>query len=366
MLRILHVIGKMDRAGAETMLMNLYRNIDREKIQFDFMVFTNEEGDYDQEIKDLGGIIYHMPAFKGINYLSLYRKFGKFFKEHPYGIVHAHIGSLAPAYLKCAKRYGSYAIAHSHATNSNKLGERIVFSMFASGVRNIADYFFACSEEAGIDRFGEKIVESTNFAIIKNAIDSEKFIYSEERHQILKKKFGVENNLVIGHVGRFVASKNHKFIVEIAEEYLKTRKDVKFIFVGRGEEEENIKALIAKKNLEDYFIFAGVRNDIPDLMNTFDAFIFPSFYEGLGNVGIEAQAAGLPCFFSDTIPDEAVITDNVWKYPLSWGAAVWKEHMDQVLENYQRRNVQSEVIKSGFDVRQSAKELEQFYLSKSN
>ena len=218
MLRVLQVIGKMDRAGAETIIMNIYRNIDRSKVQFDFMVFSSEKGDYDDEILQLGGNIYRMTAFKGYNYFRLCEEFRKFFEKYPYKVVHGHIGSLAPAYLKAAKKRGAYTIAHSHATKSNRKLENFIFNIFSYRVRYIANYFFACSKQAGIDRFGNKIINSERFEVVNNAIDSEKYKYTLERHEKLKKKYGLENKLIIGHVGRFSPEKNHKFVIDVFEE----------------------------------------------------------------------------------------------------------------------------------------------------
>lgn len=361
MFRVLQVIGKMDRAGAETMIMNLYRNIDKSKIQFDFMVFSEEEGDYDQEIITNGGKIYRMPVFKGYNYFSLYRKFLEFFKEHKYPIVHGHMGSLAPAYLKCAKKAGAYTIAHSHGPNSNVLSERIVYGILSYAVRYVADYFYACSKESGVDRFGKKVVNSSRFKVLSNAIPTEEYRFTKERQDKLKEKFGLTNRVVIGHVGRFVASKNHKFMIEVCEEMCKTCPEVMFVFVGMGKEKNIIEDMVTEKQLHDYVNFMGVRSDIPDMMNLFDGFIFPSIYEGLGIVGIEAQAAGLPCFFSDAIPQEAIVTQNVWQYSLELGAKQWKDNILNVLEQYIRKDAYQEVVKSGFDILQTTKDLEKFY-----
>lgn len=366
MIRVLHVIGRMDRAGAETMIMNIYRNIDRTKVQFDFMVFTDNKADYDDEIESLGGRIYHMPTFKGYNYINLYRKFQKFFKEHPYKVVHGHIGSLAPSYLLCAKKKGAYTIVHSHGPNSNVFLTRIVFTALAYWVRYVADYFFACSKEAGIDRFGDKIVKSNRFQVINNAIENQKFTYTKERHQTMKRKFGVEDKIVLGHVGRFVPVKNHKFMINIFEAINKRKSNVVLVFVGDGEERPAMERLAAEKGLDDKILFLGVRDDIPDMMNLFDAFIFPSFYEGLGNVGIEAQAAGLPCFYSHVIPDEAIVTENVWKLSIEDGAENWADVIMQVLEDYEREDTSKYIARAGFDVVQSARVLEEFYMIHTN
>lgn len=221
MIRVLHVIGKMDRAGAETMLMNIYRKIDRRKIQFDFLVFTSERADYDDEIEKLGGNIYRLTTFRGYNYLDLRPKINKFFAEHKYQIVHGHMGSLAPLYLSAAKRYGAYTIAHSHATNSNIFFERVLFDFFSHRVRNIADFFMACSKQAGIDRFGVAIVESDRFKIINNGIDTVQYRYSIQRAEKLKKEFHLEDKIIYGHIGRFVPSKNHQFLIKVFYEVVK-------------------------------------------------------------------------------------------------------------------------------------------------
>lgn len=365
MLRVLQVIGKMDRAGAETFIMNLYREIDVSKVQFDFMVFTDEKGDYDDEIEQRGGHIYHMPAFKGYNYFSLCKKFDVFFKEHPYKVVHGHIGSLAPAYLKSAKKYGAYAIAHSHSTNSNEYLERIIFNMLASRVRKIADFFFGCSRGAGEDRFGKTIANSNRFKVINNGVDSAEFVYTPQRNLVLKEKYGLEGKFVYGHVGRFTGVKNHPFLIDVFNEIQKSQENAVLILIGRGEDEEQIKGKVKQLGLENKVYFFGIRSDISDMMNLMDAFIFPSKYEGLGNVGIEAQAAGLPCFFSSGIAKEACITNQVSIYDLSDGPELWAQNILKVLSTFQRVDTHQKIIDANFDISFVAKELQDFYMEHS-
>ena len=363
MLRILHVIGKMDRAGAETMIMNLYRNMNREQIQFDFMVFTDQEADYDDEIRYLGGNIYHMPAFKGINYLSLGKSIDQFFSAHHYDIVHGHIGSLAPLYLKIAKKHGAFAIAHSHATNSTDFIERTVFGFLAHPVRYIADYFLACSKQAGIDRFGNRIVESDRFSILNNGIDCNAYKYSEERHKLLKKRFHLEDKTIIGHVGRFVPEKNHEFLIDVFEQIHQTNSDTILILAGRGPEEEKIREIVKIKNLENHVMFLGIRDDISDLMNLFDIFIFPSMHEGLGSVGVEAQAAGLPSFVSEGIPNEAILTNHCWILSLKDSAKEWALTIERKMMEFERCDSSEEIIKAEYDIGETANRLQKFYLS---
>lgn len=362
MLRVLQVIGKMDRAGAETMLMNIYRNIDRTKLQFDFLVFTTEKADYDDEIESLGGKIFHLPAFKGYNYFSIRKELKKFFKEHEYTIVHGHIGSLAPVYLKFAKKHGGYAIVHSHAMDSNRILEKIIYKIFTYRVRYVADYFMACSRQAGIDRFGEEIYNSNNFTIVNNGIDSELYKYTIERHLRLKQKFNMHDKTVYGHIGRFMNQKNHAFLIEVFKFIVEKDKNSVLIMIGKGEEEESIKKAVNKLGIQENVQFWGVRTDIPDMLNMMDVFIFPSFYEGLSVVGVEAQAAGLPCFFSEGIVKDSIITKNVWRYPLEWGPEKWAENILQIVDKFIRGDTRQNIIDAHFDIRDTVEEIQRFYL----
>lgn len=362
MVRVLHVIGRMDRAGAETMIMNIYRNINRSKVQFDFLVFSEQEADYDSEIIDMGGCIYRMPKLSLSNYLALYKRFKQFFKTHSYPIVHGHIGSLAPAYLKIAKKSGAYTIAHSHSMKSNRLKSRITYNALAYWVRFIADYFMACSKEAGIDRFGKRIVNTNRFQIINNSIDSKKYQYSQERHEALKEQFNMKGKCVYGHVGRLIRSKNHEFILKVFSNICEMEENAILLLIGKGNLETDISKLAEELGIQEKVIFMGIRSDIPDIMNLMDVFLFPSLFEGFGIVGLEAQAAGLPCFFSDTIPKEAIVTENVFSYPLSWTPVQWAKNIHEIQNSFKRKDERTSIIKAGFDIEATAKGLEDFYL----
>ncbi len=362
MLRVLQVIGKMNRAGAESMLMNLYRHIDRTKVQFDFLVFADSKADYDLEIEALGGHIYRLSPFKGYNYFTIRKEVRRFFQSHTYEIVHGHIGSLAPMYLKIAKEHGSFAVAHSHNTNPASFLTRLGYNALACRVRYIADYFFACSLQAGIDRFGQKVVNGDSFSVFNNAIDSTAFCYTPARNLAQKEKYGFAGKTVYGHVGRFAVQKNHAFLLDIFSEIHKRQPDSVLLLAGTGPEEENIRKKAELMHLADCIEFLGVREDIPDLMNLFDVFIFPSFYEGLSVCAIEAQAAGLPCFFSDGLVSETIITKNAWRYSLQDSADVWAENILRETETFQRTDTQQDVIRAQFDICSTAEALQTFYL----
>lgn len=360
-IRVLHVIGIMNRGGAETMIMNFYRKIDRTQYQFDFLVFHEEEGDYDKEIRELGGNIYHLPLFKVYNYFSFKKACKTFFRKHHWQIVHGHIRSCASIFLDIAKKNGSFTIAHSHSTDSNNLIIRFLFHGLTYRIRYVADYFFACSKEAGVAGFGKKVVASWNFQVLNNAIDCPLYKYSLDRYRKLREQFRYEEKKVIGHVGRFVDAKNHDFIIEVFKEIEKKDKDVILVLVGQGPLEEKIKSKVKSYNLEDKVAFLGLRNDIPDIMNLFDLFLFPSLYEGLGIVGIEAQAAGLPCVFSDKIPKLAIVTDNVEVLSLSDKAEKWADKIITKLTTFQRKDVSEIVAENGFDINIELEKLIEIY-----
>jgi glycosyltransferase involved in cell wall biosynthesis len=360
-IRILHVIGKMDRGGAETMIMNFYRKLDREKFQFDFLVFHEERGDYDDEIEKLGGRIYRLPVFLIYNYVSFRKHIKQFFKENYWPIVHGHIRSSAAIYLSEAKKHRSYTIAHCHSTDSSNWLIRMMFHVLTYRIRYVADYFLACSTEAGIAGFGKNVVSSDCFDVLFNAIDCGLYQYTEKRHADLKKKYNLQNKYVIGHVGRFATAKNHDFLINIFQKLEQMDDDTVLILVGKGSLEEKIRKKVAQNHLQDKVIFMGLRKDIPDIMNLFDLFLFPSLYEGLGIVGIEAQAAGLPCIFSDTIPMNAIVTDNVTRISLNAPIVEWVNTIQKYKKTFCRRDQSDCVKKSRYDIITETRKLEQLY-----
>lgn len=214
--RVLQVIGAMDRGGAETLLMNLYRNIDRNLVQFDFLVHEENSCDYDSEIQGLGGRIFRIPRYKLFNYCSYKTACKSFFSQHIYPIVHGHIGFPASIYLNEASKTGAYTIAHSHAQNYPISPNEILFRVCARPVRHVADYFLACSKEAGIDRFGAEIVEGPSFQILKNGVDTSVVGFDIKKRAEARAELGLsEDLLVLGHVGRLTEVKNHQFLFKV-------------------------------------------------------------------------------------------------------------------------------------------------------
>lgn len=365
MIRILQVIGAMDRGGAETMLMNLYRAIDRSRIQFDFLVHEQRECDYDQEIYDLGGNIYRLPRLNGLNYFTYRRLCREFFAQHSeHPIVHGHIGSSAAIYLSEAKKTGRVTIAHSHAQSFLTGIQKIGFDFFSRPTRDVADWFFGCSYEAGRDRFGDRVVQGDRFFILDNGIDVERYRCDDVAHERAKHALGLDNLPVVGHVGRLAPEKNHAFLFEAFALLLKQVPNAVLLLVGRGPLEEELKARADDLGIVCAVRFLGVRDDVPELLRAMDVFVLPSTKEGLGMSAVEAQASGVLSIVSTGVPARAMVTGNAKRIPLEAGAAKWADALAQALHeawSSPRTDCVEQVRSCGFDVGDTARRLQTFY-----
>ena len=358
-IRILQVVTYMGRGGLETMLMNYYRNIDRSKVQFDFLTHRSEKADYDDEIEALGGKIYHLPRLNPFSrsYLS---SLDRFFKEHrEYQVVHCHQDCLSGVVLKVAKANGvKFTIAHAHSASQDKNLKYLIKVIAKKNIKKYSDQLFACGDEAGKWMF-----ETDDFKVINNAIDTDLYTYNKEKSLEVRRKLGIEGKFVVGHVGRFNYPKNHKFIVDVFDEVQKIEPDSVLMLVGDGDLRVEIEDKVKALGLEDKVKFMGVRSDVNDLMQAMDVFLFPSLYEGLPVTMVEAQASGLKCIISDKVPTECALTDNVQVVKLEDSPKIWA---NQVLEykNYERRNTKPDIEKANFDIKANAKWLQEFYLNK--
>ena len=365
-IRVLHVIGIMNRGGAETMIMNLYRHIDRSKVQFDFVENSSEPAVFDKEILSLGGRIYRCPHYNGKNHFAYVKWWNDFFKAHPkeYSIVHGHLGSTAAIYLSITKKYGAYAIAHSHSSGTDHSLHSYLYRMISYNTRNVADYFFACSEAAGKDRFGRKVVFGDHYAVLNNAIDVNCFSYDPSIREAVRDELNiVQNAFVVGHIGRYTKEKNHEFILKIFSELKKMDSSVRLLMIGDGPLHTQIMQTAEQLGLSSDVIFTGVRSDVERLVQAMDVFVLPSLYEGLPVTMVEAQAAGLPCLISDKVPSECILTnDLVDILPLSADPETWAE---KILEkrNLPRTDRRSEIAAHGFDITTEAVKLQEFYIN---
>lgn len=360
-IRVLHVVTYMGRGGLETMLMNYYRCIDRTKVQFDFLTHRDFEADYDQEIEELGGIIYHLPKLNPFSYTYL-KQLDLFFKRHKeYKIVHSHLDCMAGLPLKYAEINGvPVRIAHAHNTNQVKDLKYWLKIYFKRSIMKYATDLFACSKDAGRWMFGDK-----PFLVLHNVVDARQYTYSPECGMKMREVLEIEKDtLVVGHVGRFSIQKNHGFLLDIFAEIVKIQPDSVLLLIGTGELQKTIFQKVNKLELSDKVIFTGLRNDVSHLMQVMDVFVLPSLFEGFPLVMIEAQSAGLPCVISDKVPKECIKTNGlVEQMKLSDSPRQWA---NKIIENsgIERRDTYSEIADAGFDCRENAKELCDFYLSK--
>ena len=361
--RVLIVLGKLKRGGAETLVMNIYRTIDRSSVQFDFVVHTPNRYDYDDEIESLGGKIYRFPQYNVLNHFEYKRCWNGFFAEHPeYRIIHAHMTGSASVFLPIAKKYGLVTIAHSHIALSQKGIRQKVIDLYRLPLKNQADYLFACSNDAGVWMFGEKATKQNNYRVIRNGVDTKKFAFSAKKRDEIRAEFGLDGKFVIGNVSRFHIQKNHSFLVDIFAEVKKANDNAVLLLVGdgtlRGEIEEKVKLL----GLADSVIFTGVRTDIDRILSAMDVFVMTSFNEGLPVSLVEAQASGIHVIAADTISEEIKLTDLVEFRSLNDSAERWAQTVLKYADGYDRRNTKAEIAAAGYDIVSTTEELEKFYL----
>lgn len=357
-IKVLHVVTYMGRGGLETMLMNYYRHIDRNKVQFDFLVHRQEHFDYDDEIEELGGKIYRLPRLNPWSH-SYIKALRAFFYEHTeYKIVHSHIDCMSAIPLKEARRAGiPIRIAHSHSSNQDKNFKYYLKLYYKSKISNYATNLFACSIEAGEWMFGKH-----SFSVLANAINSEQYIYNEDKRYKVREELGLRDTLVIGHVGRFSEVKNHTFLVDIFNEIYKKNKAVKLLLVGDGQKFLETKEKVRRLQLTNAVVFTGIRTDVTDVLQAMDVFVLPSLYEGLPVTMIEAQASGLPCVISDKVPIECKKTDLVYQIGLNESVEEWVENILKA-SKMERKDTSCDIIRAGFDIRENAKQLQNFYLN---
>lgn len=341
------------------MCMNLYRNINRKKIQFDFVKHSQKEGAFEEEIRKLGGKIYTAPKYKIYNHMSYCRWWKNFFNTHPeYQIIHGHYFSISSVYFKIAKQYNKITIAHSHASQPKGKSWKERYKRFlCRKLESVSDYCFACGEEAGKWLFPHK-----DFTILRNGIDLQQFRFDLNLRSKMRKNFGIqEKDFVLGTVGSMQKIKNPFFLIEIFKAIHDRDPDTRFIWVGDGGLRNEILSLIEKYHLQDSMILTGVRSDVSDILQAMDVFLLPSLSEGLGMCLIEAQSEGLPCFCSEFVPKEVDIT-GLCRFLSINSVEIWENEILK-MKNFKRKDTLVKIKEAGYDVRDTAKYMEEFYLS---
>ena len=405
MVKVLHVLGGLNLGGAESRIMDLYRHIDREQVQFDFLVHVNASDYarasnnldlmenyrtpqyYDDEVKALGGHIYALPRYRGVNHLAYKSAASQFFKSHhDYNVVQGHMTSTASIYLAEAHKYSSdkspYMLTVAHTRNAGTEGgvKGIAVKTLRKNLPSVCDRLFACSHLAGDETFS-----GASYTYIPNTIDTDKYVFNASDRSLIREMYDIpDDTIVIGNVARFAEQKNQAFLIRAFSE-MRNHHKAKLLLCGDGEKREECEALAHELSVADDVVFAGNQSEVWAYYSAMDIFAFPSVYEGMPGVVVEAQTSGLKCLISDTITTDVMVTDRIM--PLSIrDTADWARVLDKwieefvaaragnaegsdgaVMANDKTRARYVEIMKkAGFDVAAQAEMMTRFYLDPLN
>ena len=365
-LRILHVVGGLDAGGIESLLMGLYRNIDRDWIQFDFVKHVPEEGMFEEEALSLGSRIHLAPKYKVINHLQYVGWWRNFLREHPeYSIVHGHMRSTASIYLSVAKAEGRATIAHSHSTSDDSGVSAYIKRALYRNLNGVADYRFACSDEAADWLFGDDR-GSAPVSILRNGIDARRMAFSTDGRERVRSRFWLgDDALVVGTVGRLIETKNYVALVHAFARWCEGDSRLRLLIVGEGGERGSIEEAAREESLDERVLLPGKTDKVADFLSAMDLFVLPSLHEGFGNVLVEAQCSGLRCIASDTVPEATNVLGLVEYLPLDGSLREWDSAVGRLLgvPREDRAAYSARVSQCGYDVADSARRLTDFYLN---
>lgn len=358
-IRVLHVFGATNLGGAESRVMDLYRSVDRTRVQFDFVVHTAKECYFDKEIMEMGGRIFHVPPFRVYNIVSYARAFKKLFKNHPeIKAVHGHMTSTASVYLPIAKKAGiRTTIAHARSAGVDKGIKGTITRILRKNLYKRADVLLACSALAGEAVFGKKAMLSGDVKVIPNAINAVNFVFDENKRREMRSELGVSDKFVIGHVGSFRYAKNHEYLLKI---FSHMDDNTVLLLLGAGELMVQVKDLAEELSISERVYFLGNHENVEDYYQAMDFFVFPSRFEGLPGSVVEAQASGLRCVISDAIAGETIFSDLVQTMSIQDKPENWAGY---IKENaiYNRENYYKVTVDNGFDVAVQSSRLTEFY-----
>lgn len=360
--KILHLSLTKSIGGIASFQRSLFNHTDKNAIVFEF-VTTYPDSALIPFFKENNVKIHRLPPQKTIlpYCLALY----KLLKKEKYDAVHIHKNSCANpmAFIICRIAGVKRIIAHSHNTAS--VGGRaadVFHFIFRPLVRKLSDIKLACSKDAAVWLYGERYLKNNGTVqIIKNGIDTEMFSYSEKVRNEVRNEFGWDNKLVLGHVGNFIPQKNHCFMVDIISEAIKSEKNTIILFLGRGDAMDSVREYAIKKGVSEHVEFMGARTDANRFYQAMDLFLFPSFHEGLPIAGVEAQAADLPCLFSDAVTSEIMITNRAVSMPLRVGAAEWARMSVLLAETHGREDVSDKITACGYDAADMGRRMGRIY-----
>lgn len=359
-IRVGVVIGKWINYGVETLVLNCYRNIDKDKVQFDFIIDEDSGAIPCEEIESMGGRVIIVPPYQKINkYITALTKL---FIENKYKIVHAHTSTLCVFPLYAAKKAGvPIRIAHCHTTagKGEYLKNLIKYSLRPFS-KLFPTHLAASSRLGGEWLFGKGCFEKYDMYYLPVARDVEQFAFNPSCRESVRAELGLSDKFVIGHFGRFVPQKNHSFLIDVFNEIKALEPNAELLLAGDGELLSQTKEKVSKLGLQDAVTFLGRRSDVADLYQAIDVFILPSLYEGVPGVGIEAQSAGLPLVVSDTVTDEVSILDTTKRLSFNEGAKKWAEVVVS-MKNNPRKNTIKELTDAGYNIKTAAKGLQEYY-----
>ena len=361
-IRVLQIIGIVCGGGVEAVIMNYYRNIDRNQVQFDFVIDGYDKTYLDDEIKAMGGKVYHVEPYRK-NIFRYMVQIYKIVRNGHYDIVHSNMNTLSvfslfPAWLAGAKQ----RILHNHSTAVKQEGKRSLMKHILRPIAPLfANRYAACSILAGDWMYGKEWMAKGEVKIIRNAIDLKKYAFSQELRKRYRQELGIaDDDFVIGHVGRFMFQKNHRFLLQIFYEISKCKENAKLLLVGDGELRSEIEKKVYDMGIDKKVIFLGLREDVQAIYNAMDMFVLPSWYEGLPVVSVEAQANGLRCVFSTNVTSESKLTGYAEFMDLAAGASNWAMHIWQG-DNSRNSSAEKEMRLAGFDIETQAQELVNWY-----
>lgn len=366
-IRVLHITEMLSAAGIESFIMNMYRNIDRDKVQFDFLVLRNEKEFYDEEIKSLGGKKYFVHSNIKNTWLRILdeaHQIEEFLKTHPYEIVHIHYTTpLRAPYLLAAKKAGvATRIYHAHsAAVSGKSKLKLLFyEYYRKKIVKWGTTWFACSKAAAEWIFPEQLLQAGNVEIVHNGIDTERFKYNASKRDMIRKQLGLEHSFTLVHTGRFIEQKNQLFILDILKELKSINSDAKLLLLGTGELLGKTKEKAEQLGINNDVLFLGVRENVEDYLSAADCYVMPSLYEGLPVAAVEAECSGLPTVLSENITKEVQLTNNVLFISLDKSAEYWSKQIYR-FKGALRSDGSMDIVDKGYSIQSGAKKLQQYY-----
>lgn len=371
MRKVLQILSGLHRGGIETFIMNVFRNIDRTQVQFDFLL-TFPGGDYEHEARELGGTLYYIPV-RSSGIKAFHKSLDDFFRTHgkEYAAVHQHVSSLSSiTALHYAKKYGiPVRVLHSHSSSIGEVGRDcykplhyILHNLSKPLVHSYATVYLGCSDKALKWLFGGTGVYRKS-EMIKNGIKLADYVFSQEKRTAVRASFGLKDEIVIGNVGRFDKVKNHAFLIKIFAKILERNPEARLLLVGDGLLRPEIEKEAGEMGIIDNVIMAGLRNDVSHLLSAMDVFVMPSLYEGLPLALVEAQAAGLPIVISNRISGDVRLSGDVDVVSLHESPELWAEHVLSALKNTERTDTSQLIDSCGFGIETTVNRLMDLYLN---